>query len=509
MKTYLSGPARAAVLLFGSALFALSAAASGPTFHVNSGADAPDGNAGDGKCETAPSNGICTLRAAIMEANKTTEATIVIPALQITLTLGPRQPNGPEESGDLDIKTSMSIVGAGSGQSIVSANGVDEVFSVSGDGTIVSISGLTIRDGVPRGLLLNSGTLTVDRCAFVHNGPFGSEEGGGIEVTGGSLTVTNSEFTDCHASTGGAIWTDNGIHITNSTFTTNSANAAGGGAVNLAAGTGTIIGSTFSGNSAVSDGGAIWTGVPLDVLSSTFSGNSAGGSGGGIHDAGSAPVRLYNVTITGNQADADFNGTGAGGGVADGGVPGVSFVNSIIAGNFESFYLLSQYIQADGDCAGFLTSGGFNILGFHGAGCAVTGLFTQADPKLGPLQSNGGHGMTRALLSGSPAIDAGNPSGCADPLGALLPMDQRGALRLVGGRCDIGAYERGPCGDANGDGTVDVADVFFVINYLFSGGTAPAGLANVNGDGTVDVSDVFHMINTLFSGGPAADCSGA
>ena len=43
------------------------------------------------------------------------------------------------------------------------------------------------------------------------------------------------------------------------------------------------------------------------------------------------------------------------------------------------------------------------------------------------------------LLPGSPAIDAGNPSGCYDHLGNPLDTDQRGAAR--NGRCDIGAYE--------------------------------------------------------------------
>jgi hypothetical protein len=49
-----------------------------------------------------------------------------------------------------------------------------------------------------------------------------------------------------------------------------------------------------------------------------------------------------------------------------------------------------------------------------------------------------------ALLSGSPAIDAGNPKGCTDALGHLLKTDQRGKPRpdpehTVG--CDMGAYE--------------------------------------------------------------------
>jgi len=57
-------------------------------------------------------------------------------------------------------------------------------------------------------------------------------------------------------------------------------------------------------------------------------------------------------------------------------------------------------------------------------------------------------------------------------------------------------------GDVNGDGAVDVADVFYLINHLFAGGPLPIGPADVNASGTVDVSDVFHLINFLFAGGP-------
>src|SRR5262249_45562682 len=48
--------------------------------------------------------------------------------------------------------------------------------------------------------------------------------------------------------------------------------------------------------------------------------------------------------------------------------------------------------------------------------------------------NNGGVTSTHSLLSGSPAIDAGNTATCA-------PNDQRGAVRPVGAACDIGAYE--------------------------------------------------------------------
>jgi hypothetical protein len=68
---------------------------------------------------------------------------------------------------------------------------------------------------------------------------------------------------------------------------------------------------------------------------------------------------------------------------------------------------------------------------------------TIADPKLGPLQDNGGLTATMALLPGSHAID-GVPVGADCPL-----VDQRGIMRPFGGTCDIGAYEWAPPSLAN------------------------------------------------------------
>jgi len=69
----------------------------------------------------------------------------------------------------------------------------------------------------------------------------------------------------------------------------------------------------------------------------------------------------------------------------------------------------------------------------------------------------------------------------------------------------------GLCGDANNDGSVNVSDAVFIINYVFSGGPAPyAALAcgDANTDGSVNVSDAVYIINYVFSGGSApANCT--
>ncbi|TFH65150.1 MAG: hypothetical protein E4G91_03510 [Candidatus Zixiibacteriota bacterium] len=61
------------------------------------------------------------------------------------------------------------------------------------------------------------------------------------------------------------------------------------------------------------------------------------------------------------------------------------------------------------------------------------------------------------------------------------------------------------CGDANGDGGVDISDVVYLIAYIFSGGAAPDPLlaGDANCDGGVDISDAVYLISFIFSGGSA------
>src|SRR5947207_2514964 len=62
-----------------------AAHAAGPTFVVNTTAEGHDAIAGDGKCETLPGNGVCTLRAAVEEANGQFDAVVTIPPGTIDL----------------------------------------------------------------------------------------------------------------------------------------------------------------------------------------------------------------------------------------------------------------------------------------------------------------------------------------------------------------------------------------------------------------------------------------
>jgi len=458
-----------AVLLAGA--LASASRARAVTYQVNSAFDVSDPNPNDGVCETTP--GVCTLRAAVQQAN-VTGGTILVPAITIKIV----------QSAPIAIDNSMSIVGAGMLKTVVSGDSLHQIFTVgTGEGTIsVSISDMTLRDGVAAdfgGAIFvgTDATLTVARCRFTNNVALR----GSAILCGGSASTTNlvvkdSVFVDNHGtanSVGGAVSALYcNLAMTGTTVESNT--ATWGAGVDVAAGTHRIANSTIARNTAHQDGGGILAGGSVTATN----------------------LALYSTTVAGNLARF-----GSGGGI----IVQDAFVgleNSILAYNRVG----SGFIVAN-DCNGSIHAAVNVIVSTLAIGCTVTGTASIADPHLGPFQDNGGPGRTFALLANSPAIDAGTLGGCPSGAG-FLATDVRGAKRVVGTKCDIGAYERTPCGDANGDGALDVLDAFFVISFLFAGGPLPPGLANVNGDAAVDVLDVFVLINRLFAGGTAPSCPG-
>src|SRR5262249_51891469 len=93
----------------------------------------------------------------------------------------------------------------------------------------------------------------------------------------------------------------------------------------------------------------------------------------------------------------------------------------------------------------FVLTQGHNIVG-NTTGCMGfvpgDGDLVGMNPLLGALGDNGGPTQTRALLAGSPALDAGDP-GAPGAETACETTDQRGVMRPQASRCDIGAYELG------------------------------------------------------------------
>ena len=181
------------------------------------------------------------------------------------------------------------------------------------------------------------------------------------------------------------------------------------------------------------------TGTGLNITNSTISGNIAYTWGGGIFTH--IPTSIKHTTIVDNIADYDTNNDGRGGAlVAYLSGAQVTVANSILANNDDrSTNDFNDCDQTDN----LVISLGYNLVESPGS-CtlAATGDILAQDPKLGPLQNNGGLTKTHALLPGSPAIDAGNPMLTRPPVATPL-YDQRGEgfRRVVNGHIDIGAFE--------------------------------------------------------------------
>jgi sugar lactone lactonase YvrE len=288
------------------------------------------------------------------------------------------------------------------------------------------------------GLYNNNSSPTLTNVTFSAN--FATANGGGMSNVGNSSpTLTNVTFSSNSATVEGGGLSNSGSNptLTNVTFSANSATVEGGGMKNRNSNP-TLTNVTFSANYANSTGGGLSnSGSDPTLTNVTFSGNSARFAGGGIDNYSSSSPTLTNVTISGNIAATDANGSGGGGIFNDTGST-AALRNTIVAGNSSPL--------GGPDCKGSLSTDGYNLIGNNG-GCtfaATTGdrvgtAGSPLDPKLGPLQDNGGFAPTRALLAGSPALDV-IPSG-ASGCGTTVVDDQRGTPRPQGGRCDIGAYE--------------------------------------------------------------------
>lgn len=305
---------------------------------------------------------------------------------------------------------------------------------------ITSIIRLNIGgDGDGGGIAIIGGTASLQSVSVLENNTNGY--GGGIFVTGAILSIT-----------GGAI---NGNEMMGF--------GEGGGITVSDGSTVTIDRVTIDRNHSFGNGGGVDvtdfdTGSVVLILNSTISNNIADGEGGGVHACGfnGSTITMQNVTIADNEAGFD------GGGVLVS-IGSVTLLNATVAGNdtlgqegaggitnFDGTVTMRNTIVAANGLSSFFPvdlfgdfTANYCLLGefFEGTNINGSNNIIGVDPMLGPLQSNGGPTLTRALLAGSQAINAGDPAYAPPP-----STDQRGAgyNRVIGGRLDIGAYEFQP-----------------------------------------------------------------
>jgi predicted outer membrane repeat protein len=290
-----------------------------------------------------------------------------------------------------------------------------------GGGAIYIDGGRPPENGGPDQIVLRGNTFTANTT---------NNHGGAIfagSYTGDSVLIDRSTFSGnsvtkaasaSSSGTGGAIWYG---------FATQSATNYGL----------TITNSTLANNTAISQGGGLWTDGPATLTNVTFSGNDATdasitdpddwrrGNGGALALCCDAPISITNATFANNHAG--FNGGAIAGKT-------ITIKNTLFANNTTDWPIkIMQH------CTDALTDAGRNMQYppknpnpnfFNETNCSAS--ITIADPKLGALADNGGPTLTRALLAGSPARNAG---------AACPAADQRGIARPQGSACDIGAYE--------------------------------------------------------------------
>ncbi|RLS51385.1 MAG: DUF4347 domain-containing protein [Planctomycetota bacterium] len=343
-----------------------------------------------------------SLREAIIAANNTAgHDGILLSAATYTLTRTGIDEN-LSSTGDLDVLSQMTIIGAGAGLTIIDGNSIDGVFDLAAAAGNLNLSGVTVtgasvsNDG--GGLWVNSGaTLTVTDTVVANNHATGGFHGGGLYNEGGTIWLDSVRVTGNTSESGAGLYNNSGTVI--------------------------VTNSLFDGNTAGTDGGGMYSAgatADMTMINVTLSSNTAGDQGGGLYNAKDAEI--LSVTITNNTS------VNQGGGVYESGAIAVTSVqNSIIAGN-TSTGTTSEDIQ------GSFTSLGNNLIGNTTGGTGwVASDLQNVNPLLNTLADNGGPTLTHSLQATSPAINAGSATNAPS-------VDQRGYMRNMG-TVDIGAYE--------------------------------------------------------------------
>ncbi len=419
------------------------------SFTVNNAGDAVDANPGNGVCATA--GAVCTLRAAIMEANKLagSDSITINSGLNITLSTGSpdndfNTPFNTEAGGDLDITcvvanpafdtctaplasnvNNLTITGAAGGNTIAGGtfaasapitNTTDRVFDIGFDGIFgggfggataiqVTMSNLTIQNGNVRE------NCDVVNCGAGNNwGNFA--RGGAIRLDGngpgtaGALNLTSVTINNNQAdhNTGGVFNQFASISYSSVTSTTNIGKAGPGGALQFAASspaTLSVSASVFTANEARTgnifgtattdvDGGAIY-GTPntntATISNTNFTNNISQDDGGGIAFVNGA-VTVSNGTMSGNTSRDD-------GGAVWGDIGTVG----------ASRFMTLSGITLTGNNANSDTSGG----GDGGAIFRDRGTLNVTNCSVGtvasPNRANNGGGIAHAFRAGASATN--------------------------------------------------------------------------------------------------------
>lgn len=314
------------------------------TITVNTTADAPDNNPGDGRCETAA--GQCSLRAAIQESNANNIADLI------------NLPDGVYIIGSqLDVTKPVSIKGASQAKTIVDGNFTTRVFRFGYNTGPHYMSDLTIRNA------RNKFTEQIER------------NGGGI-YSQANLTLTNITVTNSQAFQGGGIYneiyftTDYKLHtlrLNNITLTLNgSLNTqpywGGGGLFN---GSALVADGLYITDNHAFQGGGIYNGSPyVKVTINNFKiNNNTANFGAGIDNDLGSDVTLTNGEISNNVTSCcnPLTGDGSGGAGIYHNQGHMNLVNVILRNNIAHYGATVNQGSYGGAIVNIMTMNLYNV----------------------------------------------------------------------------------------------------------------------------------------------------
>jgi thermitase len=339
---------------------------------------------------------------------------------------------------------------------------------------------------------------TISNCIFSFNlAVYGSGRGGAVCCVRASPVLSACRFEKNSAKYGGGLAAYySAIELQDCVFDSNFAWAtlvfdAGfpgeGGATRLEGGSASFLGCIFTSNQAQ------W--IKYYDISGIL--RFVQGHGGAVYSqACSAAVTnctFYNNSADSSSVDDTYHDGGAGIFFTESPAPAIE--NSVFAFNRDGAGISSNTMTVSVACCDIFGNAGGDWVGPVAGQNGVNGNF-RADPQFCDTAAGNLH-----VGAASPCAPWNNSCGLL--VGAL----EAGCTCCVGLRGNVDGIE-GPGGSA------DVADLTYLVAYLFQGGPPPPcpEEANVNGifgpGGPIDVDDLTFLVAFLFQGGPEPpECS--
>ncbi len=365
-------------------------------------------------------DGQCTLREALVAANTNLPSGVVsgecttgatgTDTIDLTTISGTIALSGSNLPFITNAGEHIVLNGPGAANLTIDGGGTFRTIFSNGIGNDVTVDGLTITgSGASQSGIFALNNITVTNSSISGN------TYNGVQARDGTVSVTNSSIS---GNSQNGIYAQTGtVSVTNSSISGNNSN-----------GIYAYDGSTRVTNSAVFSNGR--NGVyskygTISVTNSVVSGN-------GIYGVYTYDdhIAVTNSTVTGNTRSGvsayDYNKDGA----------VITLTNSLVVGNNGG----AGDVKCESFSASFSGSSSNNLV-TDKTGCAAipAGQITTAPITsiIASLADNGGDTKTHALVSGSPAINAGSNTfspGSTDQRGVGFP-------RIVSGIIDIGSYE--------------------------------------------------------------------